>query len=230
MDQSSTKISYEIISTFLEDNTIEKAKKLFKTDEEKIHFESNDITYRLYKGGGNLICFEFPIRYAGEKGEDIEIPNIGKGNIQNEYRFFNPVGFFTFKKELFNTKCEAVVLNQFEAGFDSFKNNKKIHSSIPVSSLSFIENALIGAFSAEAIIHIKKNINCKFRSNGIDYYIVIADDGDPQIFVDKKYDIDGDNCMSIFLNDRQTLYANSDYEDIYNRISPLKIFSMNKFI
>jgi hypothetical protein len=228
MDSNSV-IAKEILQTFLSIKTIELAKKLFSSSDEILMFEAHDITFRLYKGCNKVICFEFPLRHAGDQHEDVKIPGIGDGYITNEHRFFTPIGFYTIKKELFSTTIQATILNHFESDFDTFQRSGTIKSPIEVGRLTFTENAMIGAFSAEAAINIQKQTNAKFTSNGIDYYIALADDGDPQIFIDKGYEIDGDNCFSVFLNDAGTLYCNSDYGPEYEKLAPLKIFSMHKF-
>ncbi len=228
MNANST-IAREILETFLSNKTIELVKKQFNSGEEIVLFEDHDITFRLYKGSDKVICFEFPLRHAGERQEDVNIPGVGDGYIMKEHRFFTPIGFYTYKKELFATSIQATILNHFEADFEIFLKSGTLKPKIAINKLSFLENAIIGAFSAEAAINLQRKTNSKFTSNGIKYYIAPAEDGDPQIFIDKEYEIDGDNCISIFLNDTETLSCNFDYSLEFEKLAPLKLFSMHKF-
>ena len=220
----------EIVRAFLNDSTIKQALTQFKNGTERTSIEITDITYRLRKETDNIICFEFPLYYKGDVTGKIQMPDLGEGYLMKEYLFYNPVGYFSFDKEIFSTKVKATILNYCEEEYAHLIESKQLISSIPVTTLSFVENCLVGAFSAEAIIHIKKNKNCSFKANGLDYYIVLADDGDPQVFLDRGYEINGDNCFSIFMSAKRTLFANSEYEEIYNSLAKLKIFSMHTFV
>src|ERR1700722_9662863 len=163
----------EMIMAFLSKNVIDSAKGQFGSGIQKINIKMYDITFHLFRCADNVIAFEFPMNYAGEKGEDIDIPGVGSGYIRKDYRFYNPIGFFSLR----NGKVEAFILNLFMNEYNLLKSNNMIKIDIPLNTLDLLSNAIIGAFSAEAMIHVQRHQNCKFVANGLDYYVSLANDG-----------------------------------------------------
>lgn len=210
----------ELVSAIFNEDIIEAVELMFSEDEEVKLFDYNDITLKLYKGSSEAICLEIFVDYQ-DFDKDTGINRI--------IRFNTPICFY-FQSNDSTTDVSAVILGYVENECNDLIEFTDFFPPINIEFLTLEENALIGAFSAESVIHIKKLKNCKFEANGYNFHITLAEDGDPQVFLDEEYDLDGDNCFAIYYKNEGMIRVPEDYGDEYNPLYYRRIFSMNKFV
>lgn len=219
----------EMVLALLNDDIIEKAKQLYKTGGDQIAMKIYDITFLLTRTTSNIVIVEFPLIYDDDNDDDelIETP-FGAGIKKRGYTFLNPIGFYTFTKEFLSTKIELTILRFCEDGYKSLLKQNKISTKLKINYPTLLHNAIIGAFSAEAAINIAKNKDCSFESNGLLFQIFKHEDGDSQIFLDKKYPLGRDLCIGIYYKDKNMFHANGVHDKAYLEYFQLNIFSLRK--
>jgi hypothetical protein len=219
-------IDQKLVSAFLKNETIKIATYLLDSIEQTRNVEFYNFGFLLTKTTANVVTFEFQI--------------ITRSSVNKITVFSQPIGYFAKNS---NKDVVATILYEFEEEYNFLVGQNKITHTVKVEKLTLFKNAIIGAFSAECFINLQLIKDCTFSANGLEYYIVVADDGEPQVFLDRKYNLSrkfafniigdiswsGDNCIAIYTPSNKTLYSNVIYAQDWNKLYSLGIFTINKF-
>lgn len=126
-------ITQEMVSTFLNADTVEKAKGIISKRGAKVPIDSENISFRLIGAKDGNVNFEVMIK--NELG-----------------LYFKPIGFFTNENEF-----TAYIVKEFEKDFEYLKDYLKI--DLPVKPLSIQENGYIAVASKEVFQLVQNLFN-----------------------------------------------------------------------
>lgn len=220
----------EMAMTLVDDNTISKAKKQFRKDEEIVALESYDMTFRLFRSAKNIINLELLLQMpAGtEKSFSSDFPG---AEIQKIVTFFKPIGFYTVSKSFLSTSVEITIVHEFEKDLDYLYKNHHLSSTHKVNKLSLEENAVIAAFSMEAFLQAKNYRDHSFRVNGLDLDIYMTYDNEyPQSFLDDKYGFQGHIAAYFLRGPNQSIAPSLKVESSFKKLHELQMLSAFKRI
>lgn len=219
--------SQEMVATLFSKETIEKVKMQFKSGQEKVPLESFEMSFRLFKPNSENINLELLIQMPIETGEEQNLPGIGMGRMQKTVMFFKPIGFFTLKKGVFSSSIEVTVPEEFEKELDYLKSNNKVPSNIETHKLSLEENAVLAAFSMEAITNAEKYEDASFFANGLYCDIFMAFDGYPQVFLDDRHGLNGP-IAAYLLREQNSVNPIINYKEIFDKFNYMSLMTAFK--
>lgn len=210
-------LKQEMLLTLFSKEALEIATKQFKNSEIKIPLDSFDMSFRLFKPTDFNINLEVLIQI--------------NGNNQNVVPFLKPIGFYTLKRSFFTDEIEVTILKEFEEDFDFLLKIGKIPSGITIKKLSLVENALIAAYSMDAVV---KAINHKDYSsviNGLEIDILMTYDNEyPQMFLNDKYGVKGHIAAYFFRGSNKGIAPSINYENISPKLQQMGLYSAFKNI
>lgn len=207
--------SQESVMTLFTKETIKKVKEQFKNGKEIVPNESYNMSFRLYRPNSNIINLELLIQMNAEKGEVQDIPGIGHGRMLKTVMFFKPIGFFNVKKGIFANDIEVTVVKEFENDLDTLLRTGNISSNIKIHKLTLEENAVLAAFSMEALLKAQKYEDESFFANGLYCDIFMTFDGYPQVFLDDRYGLDGP-IAAYLLKEQNSINPIVKYKKIFD--------------
>jgi len=223
------KQTQEKVMTLFTKVTNYKVKKQFSNGIDKVPIESFDMSFRLLKPTTTNINLELLIQIPVESGEEQDFPGIGRGSIQKNVMFFKPIGFFTQRKGFLSTDIEVTVIKEFEIDLDFLIKNDKISSNIKIHKLSLEENAVLAAFSMEALIHAEKYEDASFFANGLYCDIFMTFDGFPQVFLDDRHGLEGP-IAAYLLREQDSVNPIVQYQHLFNRFDSMSLMTAFKKI
>ena len=215
----------EIIMTLFTEETISKVKEQFKSGNEIVSFESYNMNFRLYRPTSHYINLElFTHMAVGEQ----ELNRLG--GMRRAVMFLKPIGFFN-KMEGNSSRIEVTVLKEFEDDLITLIRLGKVPSEIKVNQLSLEANALLAAFSVEALIHAEEHQDCSFQANGLDVDIYMTYDNEyPQSFLDDKYGLQGHIGAYFLKGEDKRIDVNMAHKDLYWHLHNMSLMTAYKRI
>lgn len=225
----------EEVRTLSHKKTIEKVWELFRSDKEIFPIESfpdKIEKYRLIKTKVGTINFEklitLPIDI--DKDQDLQciktFPNNINGRIVDCIVYLKPIGFFTQNTTLANG-LELTILKEYENELGWLLKHNAFPSSIKVNLLTFEENAVLAAFSMEALMNAQKYKDISFYANGLYCDIVLTHEGFPQIFLDYRYRIDG-AIAAYLIKEENAINPITQYKHIFDKLDSMDLMTCNK--
>ncbi len=219
----------EMVLTLFTNETLEKVKKQFSNRKEIVSNESFNMSFRLYYSKAGNINLEVLTQIPIEKGEAVDIPNLGRGQIQSTKMFFKPVGFYTQKKGFLSSSLEITIVKEFEEAYDQLLNSKQLNSVVTTHKLSLEENAVLAAFSMEAYINAEKYQDASFFANGLHCDAIMTFQGYPQIFLDDRYGLRGP-IAAYMLREQNSINPIVQYEDLFHKFRQMDLNTAMKGI
>lgn len=217
----------EMVMTLFTRETIDKVKGQFKSGKEIVSNESFDMGFRLFKPTANSINLELLSQIPIETGEEKDFPGIGRGRIQSTVMFFKPIGFYTQKKGFFSTDIEVTVLKEFENDLDFLIKTGKNSSHIKIQKLTLRENAVLAAFSIEAIINAQKYRDASFIANGLNCDIFMTLEGFPQVFLDDRHGLSGP-IGAYLLREQNSVNPIIQYKELFDKFDTMSLMTAFK--
>ncbi len=217
----------EIVMTLFTKETINKVKEQFKNGMKIVSNDSFDMSFRLFKPTPNYINLELLIQMPIETGEVQDLPGIGRGRLQTTVMFFKPVGFFEQKKGFFSTDIEVTVVKEFEEELDYLIKIGKVPSKIKSHKLTLEENAVLAAFSMEALNNAEKYEDTSFVANGLYCDIFMAFGGYPQFFLDDIHGLNGP-IAAYLLREQDTVNPVVQYKKIFDKFYSMSLMTAFK--
>jgi hypothetical protein len=213
----------EIIMTLFTQETLSKVKEQFQNGNEIVAYESFNMSFRLYKPTADYINLELFTR--------ISIEEQGLGNMRRAVMFLKPIGFFSKKKGASSESIEVTVLKEFEDDLKELIRLGKITSQIKVNKLSLEENALLAAFSIDALMQAEKYQDCSFQANGLDMDIYMTYDNEyPQSFLDDKYGLKGHIGAYFLRDENRRIDMNTSYKSLYWDLFKMSLMTAYKIV
>jgi len=238
----------KMVMTLYNKEILLQVEKQFNEEINIVSIEIYGILFRLFKADAGNINLEISTKIQTNNNEEIDLPIIGKGNLQKFIRFFKPIGFYTKNNEI-----EITILKEFEEEYDFLINNNQINSNVITHRLTLIENALLASFSADTFTYAFKALNelkingmtsrfmpeydmvipapmlydKKFIANGLNSELIMSLDGSPQFYVDDKYGIDGP-FMSFSMEAGTLSYAAYLYKELFQKFKQMNLLSSFK--
>lgn len=218
--------SQEMVLTLFTKETINKVKEQFKKGTEIISNESFDMSFRLFKPTKNYINLELLIQMPIENGEAQDVPEIGRGRMQTTVMFFKPIGFYSQKKAFLSNDIEVTVVKEFENDLNYLIKAGKVPSTIKIHKLTLEENAVLAAFSMEALINAQKYQDASFIANGLFCDIFMTLEGFPQVFLDDRHGLNGPLAAYLLReqNSVNPIVQYKEHFDKFNRMSLMTAF------
>jgi hypothetical protein len=177
-------ILQEMVAALFSLDVIQQAKNQFELGRKITPVEKFDISFRLFKVDDDTINFECMLRRRFGPINQVEM-----GKVQSVVTYFKPIG--VYKRSFYSEKFHIIILNEFKDDYLKMISDGAIESQCEIEILSLEENAVIGAFSMDAVIEAEDRQDKKVKINGLDMEIFMANDGYPQIFLDDKYGLNG---------------------------------------
>ncbi len=205
----------EMIATLLSASTIEKVKEQIQCGTEIISFEKFDMTFRLFLSKKSLT-----INLEILANTPTKVPGICVS-------FYKPIGYFSYKHyNLLATTptLEVVVLKEFEDELDYWLNNNDIPYGIDIKKLSLKENAVLAAFSKEALLNAQKYEDTSFWANGLKCDIFMTFEGFPQVFLDDKYKVAGP-IAAYLLYEEDSVRCIVEYDTLYQKFRDMNLLT-----
>lgn len=196
-------IKEQFVKTLFNKNTLEKVKEQFKNGTEIIPVDEFDMNFRLLLSK--------------------DIINLELLTVSEFGYYFKPIGFYDQNNNVF-------ILKEFETDVKNLIENKEISTDKNILKLSIEQNAVIGAFSIEAYIKAKKSMDDSFTSNGLDFDIFMSFNGDPQVFLEDKYNVSGAIAIYFLKGERKTINPTVQYKQLFDDFSQRKLLTAFKTI
>lgn len=229
-DRMSQSIPSQIASVLLDEEVISNAEEQIQSGEDRIPVRKKDIDFRLLNTGQGTSNLEFTAR-------------------NEAVRFFQPVGFFSGDGNI-------TVLKEFQDPVDDLISDGFLPDRLTVRRLNLEENALIGAFSAHAVVEamdVFKEIDEKgferkydeefdvsipahirfsreIMSNGLDMHLYMTMSGYPQAKLDEKYDMEKSIGVYRRANQGVKLIPTDEFRDMFERFKKLKLLTSFKIL
>jgi hypothetical protein len=220
----------EIIMTLFTKETIDKVKEQFKNGKEIIAYESFDMNFRLFKPTASHINLEFFARIPVETVKEQDLSGVGN-RARGMVSVLKPIGFFSQKKGFSSNGLEVTVLKEFEDDLNYLIELGKIDSNLKINKLSLEENALLAAFSVEALFQAEKYQDCSFNANGLDMDIYMTLDGEyPQSFLNDRYGLSGHIGAYFLRDENRRIDMNTSYKDLYWDLFKMSLMTAYKII
>ncbi len=191
-------IQEQFAKTLILDSTLEKVKKQFISKNEITPVDEFDMNFRLLFTGDTI---NLELLATGELGY-----------------YFKPIGFY-------DNNLNVYILKEFENEMSNLINIGEVPGSLSVRKLSIEQNGLIGAFSIEAFTSARKMKDSSFRSNGLDYDIFMSFDGDPQVFLDDKYNFPGVIAVYLLRGESKSINPTYSNKELFDNFSKKKLLS-----
>ena len=196
-------IQEQFAKTLVLETTLEKVKNQFISKKEIIPIDEFDMSFRLLFTGDTI---NLELLTTGELGH-----------------YFKPIGFY-------DNNLNVYILKEFENEMTNLINTGETPDNISIRKLSIEQNGLIGAFSIEAYSFARKMEDSSFRSNGLDFDIFMSFDGDPQVFLDDKYESPGVIAIFLLRGERKSINPTYSNKELFDNFSKRKLLSAFKTI
>lgn len=205
----------QLTKALFEHQTIDTLIKCIKDDTRISSVELFDLDFRLYKNKKGLYNLEVLI--FDDKGA-----------------YFKPIGYYEIiKKGWFSrNKITLTILREFELSFE--KNNFYNNRIFEVKFLDIQSNGLIAGCSFEIINSLQRSFSTRqdqfLISNGLNLELIIALDGNPQLYLDDRYGIEG--ALIVYVNNNNGLGINPaiKYTSKFKELEQLELFTAFKRI
>jgi hypothetical protein len=162
-----------------------------------------------------------------EAGVEQDFPGIGQGHLQKTIMYLKPIGFYTQTKGFLSNNIEITIVKEFENDFDFLIRNAKIPSSIKVQKFSLEENAVLAAFSMEALIHARKYEDSSFFENGLYCDIFMTLEGYPQVFLDDRHGLQGP-IAAYLIREKNSINPVVKYKQLFDRFQSMSLMTAFK--
>lgn len=202
----------QLTKTLFENKTLDVLIKCIKENRVIASFELFDLDFRLYKNKNGFYNFE--LLAFDDKGA-----------------YFKPIGFYQIVKGgLFSKdKIYLTILGEFES---SYKQNKLSNERIiEVKLLDSVTNGLIASCSSEAIQSVQTSFltgnDQFFRSNGLELELIVAFDGNPQLYLDDRYGVE--DPLIVYVNSNSlAINPTVKYSSKFRELQQLELFTAFK--
>lgn len=222
--------SQEITLTLFTKETLAKVKDQFKSKTERVPHESFDMSFRLFRTNAGNINLEILVQMElPDQNSEVDFGSFGKARTSQHVMFFKPIGYYKVTNGFFSDKLEVTVVNEFEQGLDYLNSNNLIPSNLTVHKMTFLENAILTAFSMEALIRAVKYEDSSFYANGLKADLFMSFDGYPQVFLDDRYNFPGP-IAAYMLRERNAISPILEYEDIFDKFHQMSLMTAFKKI
>jgi hypothetical protein len=224
-------VSQEIAMSLFTKETLQQVKAQFKSGENRTPIECFNMSFRLFRASEENINLELLIQMAlpDDGYEEVDLGTFGKARSTQSVMFFKPIGFFKLKKNFFSEELDVTIVKEFEKDLDYLIENKKIPSGVITNKLNFVENAVLAAFSMEALLRAQKYEDVSFYANGLKADIFMSFDGYPQVFLDDSYNFPGP-IAAYMIRETNSVNPIIDYQDIFNRFNRMSLMTAFKRI
>jgi hypothetical protein len=196
-------VTEEFTETLFSNETIEKVKAQFISGTEIISVDKYDMNFRL------LLV-----------GETINLELFGSGSFGH---YFKPIGFY-------DKNLNIYILREFENDFESLVEKGEVSNIFSAKKLSLEQNAVIGAFSMETLIQAQQLKDSSFLSNGLNFDIFITLDGDPQVFLDDKYNISDPIAIYFLKTQNKSINPTVVFKELFDENNRKQLLSAFKTI
>lgn len=195
------KITEEFVKVLFANSTIEKVKSQFANGTEIVPVDEFDMNFRL------LLV-----------GETINLELLASGPYGH---YFKPIGFYDKHQNIY-------LLREFEEDFDNLVRQGEISNTSLAKRLTLLQNAVIGAFSMDSLIQASQLKDSSFISNGLNFDIFITLDGDPQIFLDDKYNSPDPIGLYFLRRPNKSVNPTVIFKQLFDEFSSKKLLSAFK--
>ncbi len=219
----------EMVMTLFLQDTLSKVNQQFKDGKQIVPIDSFGMSFRLFKADAGNINLELLIQMPVAVGEEQDIPGMGRGRMQKNVMFFKPIGYYIQSKGFLTSILDVTVPKEFENELDFLKSNNKIPSKIKIHKLSLPENALLSAFSMEALINAQKYNDASFFANGLYCDIFMTFEGFPQVFLDDRHGLRGP-IAAYLLREQNSVNPIITYTELFEKYNPMKLMTAFKRI
>jgi hypothetical protein len=209
----------EMVVTLFSDDVIEQAKRQAKSKIEIVYLEKFDIIFRLLKINDKNINLEIKLSRPFGPSRKSEL-----GSIKNMISYFKPIGVYNIEHGFFSTKVSIILLYEFEKHYSALAGNKIPVAKYQVEKLTMRENAVIAAFSMDAVAEALEMKDKNLFINGLNVEFIMAFDGYPQMFLDDGYNINGP-IAAYFVEGPNSLNPIVDYKEIFDDLDSRKLLS-----
>jgi len=196
-------VTEQFTKTLFLNDTIEKVQAQFKSGTEIIPVDQFDMNFRL------LLV-----------GETINLELLAAGPFGH---YFKPIGFY-------DKNLNIYLLREFENDFDSLVKKWEISNPKSAKKLTIEQNAVIGAFSMESLIQAQQLSDSSFMANGLNFDIFITLDGDPQIFLDDKYNISDPIGLFFLRTQNKSINPTVVFKQLFDEFTNKQLLSAFKTI
>lgn len=194
-------VTEQFTKTLFLQETIEKVKEQFNSRREIVSVDQYDMNFRL------LLV-----------GDTINLELLASGQFGH---YFKPIGFYDRNENIY-------VLKEFENDFNALVQRGEISNTSSAKKLTTEQNAVIGAFSMDTYMQASQLKDCSFLSNGLNFDIFITLDGDPQIFLDDKYNLSAPIAIYFLRTQNKSINPTVVYKQLFDEYAEKKLLSAFK--
>ena len=194
-------VTEQFTKTLFLQETIEKVKEQFNSRREIVSVDQYDMNFRL------LLV-----------GDTINLELLASGQFGH---YFKPIGFYDRNENIY-------VLKEFENDFNALVQRGEISNTSSAKKLTTEQNAVIGAFSMDTYMQASQLKDCSFLSNGLNFDIFITLDGDPQIFLDDKYNLSDPIAIYFLRTQNKSINPTVVYKQLFDEYAEKKLLSAFK--
>jgi len=212
----------EMVATLFATEIIERAKSQLKSGTQIVSAEKFDMPFRLLKVNDKTVNLELMISrpISSPRKEAI-------GLVQNMVSYFKPIGVYEIDRGFFSNKVVITIFQEFEKDYGFLIANGLIKNTHEVKKMTMRENAVIAAFSQDAVIEARKMRDSFITVNGLRTEIIMANEGYPQMFLDDMYNIKGP-IAAYFAQGHNSLNPTVDYKPLYDNLYSRQLLSAYK--
>lgn len=171
-----------------------------------------DLNFRIYKNRKGLYNFELLV-------------------FDNDGAYFKPIGFYKITEESLYTEesISVTILGEFE---ESYKQNNFHNEKISkVAFLTPIVNGLIASCFPDTLNYTKISFtngdDQYFTSNGVELELIVAFDGNRQLFLDDVYGVRG--ALIVYKNNGQiSVNPVINHTDTFNELQELELLPLKR--
>ncbi len=147
--------------------------------------------------------------------------------VQDMAKYFKPIGIYKISPD--SSKVTITILKEFEEDYQLLKRNNAIRGEHEVKMLTLKENAVIVAFSMDAVVEARAMKDDAFFLNGFDIEIIMTSGPNsyPQIFMHDKYNLSGP-IGAYFAQGPHTLNPTMEYKRIFDDFEAKSLLSAFK--
>lgn len=133
--------------------------------------------------------------------------------------FFKPIGFY-------HRKGEVVVLKEYERTLHRLVDEGRIDTRYTICPLELKANAVVGAFSVEALMYALLRRDVSFTANGIKFDMYMNTDGDPQAWADDAYGFD--EAVAIYKLGANVIGPTFEFKEEFDNMARQSLLSAYK--
>lgn len=137
--------------------------------------------------------------------------------------YYMPIGYFS----LGSGNLEFTVVKYFENDINFLNDRNMLPLKMKINNLSLIENALLAAFSMEAVQIAVEYRDANLTVNGLDLDIFMTFEGYPQSYLNDKYGLL--TPLAAYMTRREgKIKPNPIYNELYARLDNMKLLTAYK--